>query len=90
MPTIPKAEDYRNLDLHVVSLADGRMVGIGEIFQLTPEQASDPHNTAMIADGTIVNCADWENAHPTVEVASEAVPEEPPAKQSTKKEGASA
>jgi len=59
-PTVP--EDYRNLALHVVCLASGQTVAIGEIFQLTGEDASDPHNQALITTGSIVNCAAYENA----------------------------
>jgi hypothetical protein len=59
-PTVP--EDYRNLALHVVCLASGQTVAIGEIFQLTGEDASDPHNVALIQDGSIVNCAAYEDA----------------------------
>jgi hypothetical protein len=90
MPPTPKAEtkssgqpeDYRNLDLHVVSLGDGRMVGIGEIFQLTPEQATDEHNMTLLNEGIIVNLQDYEDSISGTEV------QQAEAEPSTKKEGA--
>jgi len=88
--------EFRNLSLHVVCLADGSTVGIGEIFTLDTDGVTDPHNQALIQDGSIVNTGFWEdqlqqaNVQAEEAAAEQASKEQPKSTKTTKKEGASA
>jgi hypothetical protein len=47
------AVSHINVLDHPIDLADGKVIEAGEGVKLTAEQARDPHNKTLIADGAL-------------------------------------
>lgn len=47
------------------TLADGKPIILGQPFELTPEQAKDPHNKRLIDEGHIVEQKKRQKKAPT-------------------------
>lgn len=45
---------FRVVSGHPEDLEDGRLIGAGETFELTAEQADHPHNKAKIEEGNFL------------------------------------
>lgn len=57
--------EYKWVGLHPQDLASGRMLAPGERVKLTDEEATDPHNAALIEDGTLLSVEEVEHPEAT-------------------------
>lgn len=46
--------EYKNVGAHAEDLEGGRVVGVGEMVELTKEQLRDPHNERLVAEGILI------------------------------------
>ena len=49
---------FRCVSNHVEDLADGSIVAPGEFVHLSEEDAKDPHNERLIAEGALIGTGD--------------------------------
>lgn len=46
--------EYKHVGNHAEDLADGRMVGPGEVIELDEDAVRDPHNERLLAEGILI------------------------------------
>ena len=46
--------EYKNVALHAIDVADGRMVGPGDTVDLDDDALNTPHNADLLATGQII------------------------------------
>jgi hypothetical protein len=52
---VAESKRYRFVGSHADQLASGRPIAPGEFVDLTAEEAKDPYNAMLIADGNLVD-----------------------------------
>lgn len=57
--------EYKHVGVHAEDLADGRMLGPGEIVELDEEQIAEPHNARLLGEGILLSLDAQENPDAT-------------------------
>jgi hypothetical protein len=56
--------EYKMVGDHPEDLADGRVLGPGEVTELSDEDLEDPHNQRLIEEGVLIPVEETEEQSP--------------------------